>query len=383
MGSMKILIAPDSYKGSLSSSESAHYIAQGVLRVFPEAEIVAVPVADGGEGTLEALLTASGGTRETRTVTGPLGRPVEAAFAVLPKGICVVEMAAASGLTLIAPEERDPLRATTRGTGELISAALDLGCRDFLLAIGGSATNDGGAGMAQALGASLLDEGGQELPPGGAALARLERIHMDSFDRRVKESRFLIASDVDNPLCGPRGASAVYGPQKGATAEMVDQLDRALGHYAEVLRRDLGKEVADLPGAGAAGGLGAGLMAFCGAQVRSGIDTLLDALGFDDLMEAVDLVITGEGSIDGQTAFGKVPVGVAKRVRRLSPAPVVALAGSIGPGAEAVYSCGIDAIAAAVAAPMNLEEALARAPELLPAAAERLMRALKAGGFGC
>ncbi len=379
---MKIVVAPDSYKGSLSSVEAAHSIAQGVLAVFPQAEVVQIPVADGGEGTLEALLAAAGGTKHFRTVADPLDRSREACFLVLPGGTCVVEMAAASGLMLLSREERDPLRATTRGTGQLILAALDLSCRDFLVAIGGSATNDGGAGMAQALGASLLDRQGRELPPGGAALAELDRIDMAGFDRRVGESSFLIASDVDNPLCGPRGASAVFGPQKGATEAMVAQLDEALKRYGEVLQRDLGQDVAELPGAGAAGGLGAGLMAFCGAKRASGIDRVLDLVDFDSHLAGADLVITGEGRLDGQTAFGKVPLGVARRVKARCGVPVLALGGSLGPGARDLYGLGIDAMAAAVASPMDLEEAMARASQLVADCAERALRCLKAGGFG-
>jgi glycerate kinase len=292
-------------------------------------------------------------------------------------------MAAASGLTLVRREERDPRRATSFGTGELIRAALDQGCRRFIIGIGGSATNDGGAGLIQALGGRLLDKEGKELPLGGAYLAHLERIDLTALDPRLKESRFLIACDVDNPLLGERGASAVYGPQKGATPQMVKELDRALARYAEVIKRDLDKDVANVPGSGAAGGLGAGLMAFLDATLHRGVDLVIEAVGLADKVKSADLVITGEGSVDGQTVYGKTPVGVA-RVAKSFNKPVVAVAGTIGAGAEAVYGHGVDVVVGILEGPTSLDTAMARAVYYLETTGERLGRLLKVGaGLGC
>src|SRR5262249_47958761 len=270
---MKIVAAPQALKGSLDAVPVGEAIARGVAMVFPDALVDVVPVADGGEGTVRALVAAAGGVLRTATVTGPLGAPVEAEYGILNTEAGhtgVIEMAAASGLPLVPAAQLDPRVATTFGTGELIRAALDEGCRELLIGIGGSATNDGGAGMAQALGAWLLDAAGRELPPGGAALARLDRIDASGLDPRLKDARMRVACDVANPLCGPEGASAIYGPQKGATPAMVVELDVALAHYAAILRRDLGADVSDVPGAGAAGGLGAGLLAFTQAELVPG-----------------------------------------------------------------------------------------------------------------
>src|SRR5437763_14973590 len=278
---MRILIAPQALKGSLSAAETAHAIATGVQAATPDATVTELPIADGGEGTVEAMVAATDGKIIRVTVTGPLGEPVDAFFGMLGgslQGTAVIEMAAASGLPLVPPERRDPRITTTRGTGELIRHALDLGCRRLLIGIGGSATNDGGAGMVQALGAHLLDEQGQELPPGGAALAHLSRIVCDTLDPRLRDTVVQVACDVDNPLCGPNGAAAIYGPQKGATPTMVRELDDALRHYAEIIQHDLGVDVLDLPGSGAAGGLGAGLVAFLDARLLPGSRMVLDAL---------------------------------------------------------------------------------------------------------
>src|SRR5690606_515448 len=293
------------------AKEVAAAIAAGVRKVWPDARIDCVPLADGGEGTVEALVEATGGRFVQARVTGPLGEPVEAVYGLLGDGeTAVIEMAAASGLPLVPPDRRDPARATTRGTGELIRAALDRGCRRLIIGIGGSATNDGGAGMAQALGVSFRGRHGRVLPLGGLALRELEAIDLSGLDPRIRETEIVAACDVDNPLYGPRGASAVYGPQKGATPELVEALDQALRRYAEVLYRDLGIDVQAIPGSGAAGGLGAGLVALLGAQLKPGIELVLEALDFRRRLEGADLVIAAEGGVDRQTAFGKAPSGV-------------------------------------------------------------------------
>jgi glycerate kinase len=376
---MNIIVAPDSFKGSLSAVEAAVVIIQGVRALLPDAEIVSLPLADGGEGTVEALVTATRGRYLTATVKDPLGLPVEARFGVLGDDVTgVIEMAAASGLTLIPPDKRNPEITTTYGTGQLLLAAREAGCTRLIIGLGGSATNDGGAGMAQALGAHLLDAEGKELPPGGAALERLEKIVASGVDPRLANVTILIASDVSNPLCGPDGASAVYGPQKGATPEMVERLDRALAHYAEVIERDLRLQVRDLPGAGAAGGLGAGLVAFCRAEMRAGISVVLDALGFDDYLDYADLVITGEGKIDSQTAFGKALTGVGRMAKRHG-VPVVALAGAVGEEAEQLQEFGLTTALGITPGPMPEEQAMAQAADLLQAATERALRLILIG----
>lgn len=375
---MKILLAPDSFKGSLSAPEVAAYLCEGILRVQPEAEVDMLPVADGGEGTCAAIVAALGGEIMKAEVTGPNGNQVEAFFG-RAGDMAVIEMAAASGLHLAPRNDLRPTKATTYGTGELMLRALDAGCKKILLGIGGSATTDGGAGMAQALGVRLRDTSGQELGPGGGELGRLAHVDVSGMDPRVAGCEWIVASDVSNPLCGENGCAAVYGPQKGCTPQDVALLDSSLRHYACILREQLGKDVADIPGAGAAGGLGAGLMAFCGATLKSGVDTVLNAVAFDERVAGADLVITGEGSIDYQSAFGKLPVGVARRAKAIARAPVVAVVGGIGRGAEAVYAHGIDAIISIADKPMPLEEAIQNAPALLRDTAERVMRLLRAG----
>ena len=377
---MKIVIAPDSFKGSLSSVEVVTCVEAAVRRVDGEARIVRLPIADGGEGTVEAFRLSVGGEVHAETVTDPLGSKIQASYCILPDGTAVIEMAQASGLMLLREEELDPERATTYGTGELIRHAMDRGCRQFVIGIGGSATNDGGAGMAQALGARFLDREGKELPFGGEALGRLEKIDCAGLDRRLYGSRFLVASDVSNILCGPEGATAVYGPQKGVTPQLTDALDGALANYARVIREQLGIDVADRPAAGAAGGLGAGLMVFCRAQVRPGIDIVLDAARFEETLEGADLVITGEGRVDGQSVRGKVPFGVATRVKRFGPIPVAVLAGCIGEGAEKLYDCGVDAIVPISDGSLTIRESMERAGELVGRTAESLIRHFKADG---
>ncbi|MBE9610121.1 glycerate kinase [Chitinilyticum piscinae] len=352
---MKILIAPDSFKESLSASAAAQIIANGLRESLPDAELICLPLADGGEGTLDTLL-ASGGIRHSLSVQDPLGRPTRASWG-LRGDMAIIEMAEASGLTRLAEHERNPLFTSSYGTGELIRAALDAGARHILLALGGSATNDGGCGMLQALGMRFLDAQGNALPAGGAALARLVRIDMTGFDARLSECRFEAACDVDNPLTGNLGASAVFGPQKGATAAMVAELDTALANYAERARHLLGRNIAGLPGAGAAGGLGAAAAGFFNAQLRRGADMVMDAVGLDAQLANTDLLITGEGRLDGQSCHGKVAVSVARRARAAG-VPVIALAGCFGEGVDTVHEAGIAAAFASVDRCMDQAEAL-------------------------
>jgi glycerate kinase len=380
---MRVVVAPDSYKGSITALGVAEAIERGVRAVFPGADVSKVPIADGGEGTVDALVVATKGRIEERTVRGPLGDPVSARWGVLGDGeTAVIEMAAASGLPLVPRERRDPRVTTTYGTGELVRAALDARLRKLVVGIGGSATNDGGAGFASALGVRFLDAAGRELPEGGAALARLERIDLSGLDPRLAAARIVVACDVDNPLIGSRGASAVFGPQKGATPDMVRELDAALARYAEVARAATGRDVAMEPGAGAAGGLGGGLLLFTPARLRSGVSIVLETTDFDALVKGADLVITGEGRTDFQTAMGKAPVGVAAAAKRHG-VPVVCLAGGLGDGAGDVLTKGIDALASTVPGPMSLEECLARGSELVEAGAERLCRMVKVGMSMC
>ena len=329
---MRIVIAPQAFKESLSAREAAEAIARGVRRALPSAETALLPVADGGDDTLETLVETTGGEYREAQVTGPVGEPAPARWGVLGDGVtAMVEAAQACGMARIPRGyPRDPSRTTTRGVGELLRHALDRGHRRIIVGVGGSATNDGGAGMAQALGVRLLDRLGREVGPGGAALAALERIDASGRDPRLAEATVTVAVDVSNPLCGPQGAAATYGPQKGATPEMVELLDAALARMADVVRRDLGLEVRDLPGAGAAGGMGAGLVAFLGAELRPGADLVCDAVGLERRVEGADLVIVGEGRLDWQTAFNKAPFAVARRAQRHG-VPVLALVGFAGP----------------------------------------------------
>ncbi len=341
---MKIIIAPDAFKESLSAAEVALAIEKGFRQIIPNAEYIKIPMADGGEGTIQTLVDATGGRIVDQRVTDPIGRPHTARFGILGKGnTAIIEMAQASGLHLLRPEQRNPLISSTLGTGQLIHAALAMGVERIIVAIGGSATNDGGAGMMQALGVRFLDINGNELPAGGAALAQLADLDTRRMDPRLSQVEFIAACDVNNLLIGPSGASAVFGPQKGANANMVEQLDEALENYAFVLHRTLGCEVATVPGAGAAGGLGAALLAFMQAKIKPGIEIILDAVDLKSHCENASLIVTGEGRMDSQTICGKVPVGVAK-VAKAAGLPVIALCGGLGQGFEAVYAEGIDAV---------------------------------------
>ena len=375
----KIVIAPDSYKESLSALEVAQAIAAGFRQVFPAAEYVLVPVADGGEGTVDAMVAATGGHKEVVAVRGPLGEPVEAFYGLTGDGAtAVIEMAAASGLALVPPDRRNPLVTTSRGTGELIRAALDAGARRFILGIGGSATNDGGVGMVQALGARLLDAQGRELGPGGGALADLDRIDVCALDPRLRECRIEVACDVDNPLTGARGASAVFGPQKGASAEMVQALDANLARLARIVERDLGVAVEAVPGAGAAGGMGAAMLAFFSATLKPGIEIVTAAVDLDTHVRDADLVITGEGRIDFQTVHGKTPIGVA-RVAKRHGKPVIGIAGSLGAEVGVVHAHGIDAVFSVLGKPCTLDEALRDAAANVQLTARNVATVLRLG----
>lgn len=371
---MRIVAAPDSFKGSLSALEAARAIEAGLTEAIPGCQVQKIPMADGGEGFVEALLTAAGGELISVEATGPLGAQVNAFYGMLPDGeTAVIEMAAASGLPLVAHHQRDPLRATTLGTGELMRHALEHGAKHLIIGIGGSATNDGGAGMAQALGAKLLDEKGRPLPPGGAALSDLARIDCSGLIPQLRQATISVACDVTNPLCGPSGASAVYGPQKGADERMIAQLDRALAHYAGVLKRELGIDVREIPGSGAAGGLGAGLIAFCGATLAPGAELIIDATHMAQSIAKADLVITGEGRTDAQTLFGKVPYAVAQCARPYG-VPVVVLSGGLAPGYENLYDEGITAVFSTASGPMPLKAAMEDAQKLMRQAAYNIGR---------
>ena len=375
---MKVVIAPDSYKGCLSALEVAKAMERGVLSVFPSAEVRKIPIADGGEGTVAALVTATNGQLRQAEVTDPLGNKISAHWGVLGDGrTAVIEMAAASGLPLVPKEKRDPRVTTTYGTGELIKAALADGLAKIIIGIGGSATNDGGTGMARALGVRFLDAAGQEVAAGGGSLAEICQIDTTGLDPRLKNTEIVVACDVDNPLCGTRGASAVFGPQKGATPEMVQKMDAGLAKYASCARQATGRDVAEKAGAGAAGGLGAGLMFFTPAQLKPGVEIVLDAVGFSDIVRDADFVITGEGRTDFQTAFGKAPVGVAK-VAKTHGAPVFCISGGLGEGADDVLAQGIDAVMSICDRPLSLEECMAAGAQLIEPAAARLSRIVMA-----
>ncbi|MBK5417800.1 glycerate kinase [Pseudomonas sp. TH31] len=371
---MKIVIAPDSFKDSLSAQGVADAIALGLVEVWPDAQLVKCPMADGGEGTVESILAACAGELRRATVRGPLGAAVEAAWGWLQHNYtAIIEMAEASGLQRVPPGQRDACISSTFGTGELIRAALDAGAQRVILAIGGSATNDGGAGAMQALGVKLLDAHGQILAPGGLALAQLARIDLSAIDPRLNTVRFDIAADVNNPLCGPHGASAIFGPQKGASPQQVQQLDQALGHFADLCAQALDNDVRDEPGSGAAGGLGFAAKAFLGAQFQAGVEVVAELVGLADAINGADLVITGEGRFDAQTLRGKTPFGVA-RIARQQGVPVIVIAGTLGEGYQALYEHGIDAAFALASGPMTLEQACAEAPRLLRERASDIAR---------
>lgn len=376
---MKIVIAPDSFKGGMTAKEAADAIESGLKRIFPDADYVKIPMADGGEGTVQALVDATDGQLVTKRVTGPLGDPVNATFGLLgDHQTAVIEMAAASGLETIPKEKLNPLLTTTFGTGELILAALDNHVKHIILGIGGSATVDGGAGMAQALGVRLLDASGMPLHPGGGDLSRLAQIDTSGIDKRLAAVSVVVASDVTNPLTGANGAATVFGPQKGATPVMVSELDANLGHLATMIHSVLDLDVDQRPGAGAAGGLGAGLMAFAGADLQPGIAIMIKYTHLQERAKNADLVFTGEGQVDFQTQFGKTPFGVATATKAVAPhAPVIVLTGNVGKGSNVLFGLGIDAIFAIEQGVTSLSDALKKGPANLTATAEQVARVIQ------
>lgn len=376
---MRVVIAPDKFRGSLTASEAAKAMARGVACAAPMAVVDLVPLADGGEGIDATLVEATGGTWLEARVRGPLGEPIRARFGLLGDGrTAVVAMAAASGLSLLPVHRRDPTRTSTHGTGDLLLAAAGLGVDRLIVGIGGSATNDGGVGMAQALGYRCLDVSGNELGPGGGALGRLARIDSSALDPALRRIKIEVAADVANPLCGPQGASQVYASQKGATSAQVIELDRNLAHLARVIRRDLGSDILDVPGGGAAGGLGAGLLAFTGATLRPGIELVIDAVGLPARLTGASLCLTGEGCLDSSTAAGKTVVGVAQLARSLG-VPTIALTGTVLPGAEQTLAHGVTAYFSICPGPVTLDAALGQADTWLATAADQAVRLFMAG----
>ncbi len=372
----KVVLAPQGFKESLTGMEIAIAMSIGVKRVWPDAETVQIPVADGGDGTLQALVDSSDGEVRVAKVEDAIGRVIEAEWGALGNGTtAVIEVASAVGLARLTPEERDVRNSSTRGVGQLFTETLDAGFTDIIIGIGGSATNDGGAGMIQAMGGKLTDSDGKEIAPGGIALADLAHIDISGLDPRMADVNVVVACDVNNPLCGPRGASAIFGPQKGATSEDIQQLDAALANYAEVISRDLNTDVSEIPGAGASGGLGAGLMGFFDARLRLGADIVLEAVGLEKHLEGADLVIVGEGQFDRSTVFNKSPVAVAQRAK-IKGLPVIGIAGSLGAGFAEVHDHGIDAVFSLVSRPMSLKAAMDDTKRLVAIATEEACRAI-------
>lgn len=376
---MKIVIASDSYKGSLDSSQVNEAMRKGILRVFEDAEIICIPIADGGEGTVDAVMTCCGGSYCYETVTGPDGREVIARYGILPDKSAVIEMAAASGLPLVQDVTPDAvMNSTTYGTGQLIASALDKGCRKIYIGIGGSATNDGGIGMLQALGVSFLDADNREVGFGGKYLDKIARIDISNLDPRIQETSLVVMSDVTNPLCGENGAAVVYGPQKGATEEEIAILDKGLAQFAELICQMNLPDIRNLPGAGAAGGLGGGLVSFLGAEIRPGIKAILEIADFEKSVQWADLILSGEGRIDGQSANGKVVSGIAEIAGKYN-VPVIAICGSVEKDAREIFEKGISGMEAAVCRPVTLEKAMDEAEQNVIDAAERVMQMVKAG----
>ncbi len=371
---MNILIAPDSFKDSLSAMDVCNNIEKGIIRALPQAKIKKIPLADGGEGTVDALVQATGGKKIQAKVHDPLFREITAIYGILSDGkTAVIEMAAASGIELLSKNERNPWISSTLGTGELIKDALDKGCRKFIVGIGGSATNDAGTGMALALGARFLDASGNEMAGTGENLGKITKIDLENLDSRIHDCSISVACDVTNPLHGLNGAAHVYSPQKGANTNMVEKLDQNLQYFGELIEKQLGKRVSMMPGAGAAGGLGAGLNAFLNATLEPGFQIIKNTLKLDDIIPWADVVITGEGKIDNQTRFGKTPHGVAMVAKQVK-IPVIALAGTLGDGYEELYHHHFHAIFSIIDKPMQLNDALKNAPKLLEQSAETIMR---------
>lgn len=375
---MKFLFASDSFKGTLSSEQIIHILTDAANEIFPGCETLGVPIADGGEGTADAVIAVTKGEKLAVKVHGPLMEETMATYGVIGNDSAIIEMAAASGLPMVPVSKRNPLHTSTFGTGELIKAALDLGYRRLSIAIGGSATNDGGMGAMRALGVKFFDASGKELSGVGADLIKVVDIDVSGLHPAIAEAEITVMCDVNNPLTGPSGATYTFGKQKGGTPEILDELEKGMKHYASVLLDKFGVNVDQIAGSGAAGGLGAALCVFLNATMKSGIETVLDLIDFNQLLEGVDVVVTGEGRIDWQSAFGKVPSGVGMRCKKKG-IPAVAIVGGMGNGAEKIYEFGIDSIVTTINGAMPIEEALERAEELYENAARRLFRLIKVG----
>lgn len=374
---MKILIAPDKFKHCLTARQVAGNLSRGINRVLPDAEIVIVPMADGGEGTVQAMVDATKGSFIKTSVNNPLMQPVEAVYGITGSGdTAVIEMSAASGLALLKEEERNPWKTTTFGTGELIKHALDNHCRKIIIGIGGSATNDAGAGMAEALGYKFTDKNGQPIPKGGGGLLQVQNIDTSAVDNRIFHTEMLVACDVNNPLTGENGASMVYARQKGADEDLVQELEKNLIHFSNIIRQQLNSDVTEIPGAGAAGGLGAGMMAFCKAQLKPGFQVIAETINLEKQIKNADLVITGEGKLDIQTQYGKTPFGVAQ-IARQHQKKVIAIGGTLSGDAGDLYNHGFDLLLPIIERPVKLEEAFENAPEFLQNTGERIGRMLK------
>jgi glycerate 2-kinase len=377
---MKVIVAPDSFKGSMTAMEAASAIEEGAKRAHPGIKTVLMPMADGGEGTMTCLVQTTDGHYEKVSVNGPLGNTVNATFGCLGhSSTCVIEMAEASGIALVDKSNLNPMEASTYGTGQLIREALDQGYRHFILAIGGSATNDGGTGMLHALGVTFYDSTGSEITPAGKKLIDIKKIDVSDFDPRIQESTFLIASDVQNPLLGPTGATYVFGPQKGATPVMLKELEKGMENWADRVYEQTGIHLHDHPGAGAAGGIGGAFLSFFPAKMERGIDVVIEATQFKESLESASLVLTGEGQVDYQTASGKTPMGVAQ-VAKEKGVPTIVFAGSVGEGIDSLYEFGVKSVHSIVDGPMTLDEAIGRASELLGKRAEQVMRTFLASG---
>jgi glycerate kinase len=369
-----ILLAPDSFKESMTAKEVCESMERGINKANESIICIQVPMADGGEGTMQSLVDATGGKKYSLKVVGPLGNEVEAAYGILGDGETgILEMASASGLHLVPAEKRNPLVTTTYGTGQLIKACLDFGVKKLIIGIGGSATNDGGAGVVQALGGKLMDKEGNVIGFGGGELSKLAAIDLTNFDSRLKEVTVEVACDVRNPLCGEKGASNVFGPQKGATSEMLQILDKSLMNYAKIIKAELGIDVMNIPGAGAAGGLGAGLLAFLNGTLKKGIEIVIQYTGLEEKIKCADMVWTGEGSIDCQTQYGKTPLGVAIIAKKYNK-PVIVLAGRVGNDIEILYDKGINSVFCIMKELTTLEEALERGKENIEKTAENIIR---------
>ena len=377
---MKILFASDSFKGSLTSMQISNLLKQATSEIFPNAQTVSMSVADGGEGTMDSLVNSLGGTWKTVDVLGPLQENIKARYGILPEGKAIIEMAEASGLPLVPSDKRNPQKTTSYGTGMLIRDALESGITDITIAIGGSATNDGGMGAMQALGIKFLDENNNELTGCGENLSKVKNIDLDNLHHAVAKTNFTVMCDVTNPLLGNQGATYTFGHQKGADDTMLAELEYGMSIYANKIKSIIGKDISGKEGSGAAGGLGFALMAFLGAKLQSGIDVVLDLLDFDKKLKDVDLVITGEGRMDNQSAFGKVPSGIGKRCKKMG-VPAVAIVGGLLSGYESIYNCGIESVTTTINGAMTIDEALANSEDLYLDAARRLLRMIRCGKY--